>query len=122
LAEFESTGWGTRTDMIVRDAVLSDYIPPVQFLEYILASQGGNGLFRYIAEVYGREKIGEILLKTRGNVGFQQVLISAVGLDYEGLTERWHRYLQKMYSPEVNRCAVPKEFSEQLTNHKKLKN
>jgi hypothetical protein len=122
LAEFESTGWGTRTDMIVRDAVLSDYIPPVQFLEYILAYQGGNGLFRYIAEVYGREKIGEILLKARGNVGFQQVLISAVGLDYESLTEKWHRYLQKMYSPEVNRCTVPKEFSEQLTNHKKLKN
>ena len=122
LAEFGSTGWGTRTDMIVRDAVLSDYIPPVQYLEYILVYQGGNSMFRYIAETYGREKIGEILLKARGNVGFQQVLVSAIGLDYEGLTEKWHRWLKKNYSPEVNNRLIPKEFSEQMTNHKKLKN
>ncbi|MBN2366879.1 MAG: biopolymer transporter Tol, partial [Calditrichaeota bacterium] len=122
LAEFESTGWDTNTDMIVRDAVLSDWIPPVQYLEYILAYQGGNSVFRYIAETYGREKIGEILLKSRGNIGFQQVLLSSIGLDYEGLTDKWHRYLQKIYSPEVNNRLVPKEFSEQLTNHKKLNN
>lgn len=122
LAEFESTGWNTQTDMIVRDAVLSDYIPPVQYLEYILAYQGGNSVFRFISETYGREKIGEILLKSRGNLGFQQVLQSAVGLDYEGLTEKWHRYLQKIYSPEVNNRLIPREFSEQLTNHKKLNN
>ncbi|MBN2365935.1 MAG: hypothetical protein EH225_07995, partial [Calditrichaeota bacterium] len=29
---------------------------------------------------------------------------------------------QKIYSPEVNNRLVPKEFSEQLTNHKKLNN
>jgi Tol biopolymer transport system component len=122
LAEFESTGWSTHTDMIVRDAVLTDYIPPVQYLEYILVYQGGNALFRYVAETYGREKIGELLLKARGNVAFQQVLVSAIGLDHEGLTERWHRYLQKIYSPEVNQREIPKEFSEQLTDHNKLKN
>ena len=122
LAEFGATGWGTRTDMIVRDAVLNDYIPPVQYLQYILVYQGGNSMFRYIAETYGREKIGEILMKARGNVGFQQVLVSAIGLDYEGLTEKWHRYLDKKYAPEINNRLVPKEFSEQLTNHKKLKN
>ncbi len=122
LAEFQSTGWGTQTDMIVRDAVLSDYIPPVQYLEYILVYQAGNSVFRYIAETYGREKIGEILLKARGNVGFQQVLSSSIGLDYEGLTEKWHRYLQKIYATDITDRLTPKEFSEQLTNHKKLKN
>ncbi len=122
LAEFESTGWSVNTDMIVRDAVLSDWIPPVQYLEYILVYQGGNSVFRYIAETYGREKIGEILLKARGNIGFQQVLLSSIGLDYEGLTDKWHRYLNKIYAPEVNNRLVPKEFSEQLTNHKKINN
>lgn len=122
LAEFASTGWNTRTDMIVRDAVLTGYIPPVQYLQYILAYQGGNSLWRYIAETYGRQKIGEILNKARGRVGFQQVLKSAIGQDYEGLTEKWHRYLRKIYSPEVNNRLVPDEFSKQLTDHKKLNN
>lgn len=122
LAEFESVGWNTKTDMIVRDAVLTGYIPPVQYLQYILAYQGGNSVYRYIAETYGREKIGEILHKARGKVGFQQVLKSAIGLDYKELTKRWHRYLRKKYYPEVANRQVPSEFSEQMTDHEKWKN
>ncbi len=122
LAEFESNGWDVHTDMIVRDAVLSGYMPPVQYLEYILAYQGGNSVFRYIAETYGRQKIGELLNKARGKMGFQQVMKSAVGLDYEEFTERWHRYLKKQYWPEVADRLVPKEFSKQLTDHQKQNN
>ncbi len=122
LAEFQSTGWNTRTDMIVRDAVLTGNIPSVDMLEYIMAYQGGNSVFRYIAETYGREKIGEILHKARGKVAFNQVLKSAIGLDYKELTERWHRWLRRIYWPEVRDRLVPKEFSKQLTDHKKQKN
>jgi len=122
LAEFQSSGWNTNTDMIVRDAVLSNYIPPIQYLEYYMAYQGGNSVFRFIAESYGREKIGEILLKARGNVSFQQVLVSGIGLDNEALTEKWHRFLQKNCAPEITNRLIPKEFSQQLTNHKKLNN
>jgi Tol biopolymer transport system component len=122
MAEFQSTGWSTRTDMIVRDATLTGYMPPVQYLEYILAYQGGNALFRYVAETYGREKIGEILNKARGKITFQQVLKSSIGQDYEGLTEKWHRWLKKMYWPEVEQRLIPDEFSKSLTDHKKKNN
>lgn len=122
LAEFESVGWNTRTDMVVRDAMLNGYMPPVQYLEYILAYQGGNSVFRYLAETYGRQKIGELLNKARGKITFQQVLKSAVGLDYKGFTERWHRYLRKLYWPEVKDRLEPEEFSKQLTDHEKHKN
>ncbi|MEJ2048949.1 MAG: biopolymer transporter Tol [Calditrichota bacterium] len=122
LAEFASVGWQTQTDMIVRDAVQTGYIPPVQYMEYIMPYQAGNSVWRYIAETYGRQKIGEILNKSRGRVAFQNVLKSAIGQDYEGLTEKWHRYLRKIYAPEENNRMVPKEFSKQLTDHKKLNN
>ena len=122
LAEFASVGWETRTDMIVRDAVQTGYIPPVEYMEYIMPYQAGNSVWRYIAETYGRQKIGEILNKSRGRIGFQQVLKSSIGQDYEGLTEKWHRYLRKIYAPEENNRMVPKEFSKQLTDHKKLNN
>lgn len=122
LAEFESSGWNTRTDMIVRDAVLNGYIPSVQNLQYILAYQGGNSVFRYIAETYGRKKIGELLNKSRGKLSFQQIMESAVGLNYKDFTERWHRYLKKIYWPEVADRKVPDEFSKQLTNHKEQNN
>ncbi|GAB4332708.1 MAG: basic secretory protein-like protein [Calditrichia bacterium] len=122
LAEFFSTGWNTRTDMIVRDAMLTGYMPPVQYLEYVLAYQGGNSVFRYIAEKYGRPKIGEILNKSRGRLDFQNILKNTIGLDYEGLTEDWQMYLRKLYWPEVENREIPKEFSKQLTNHQKLNN
>ena len=122
LAEFNSTGWNTKTDMIVRDAVLTGYIPPVQYLQYILVYQGGNSVFRFISENYGRKKIGEILHKARGKITFEQVIKSAVGLDYENLTKKWHRYLRKIYFPEEVNRMMPDEFSRALTDHQKLKN
>jgi len=122
LAEFESQGWNTRLDMIVRDATLNGYMPPMKYLEYFLVYQGGASVFKYIAETYGREKIGELINKSRGKMGFERVLRTSLGLSYEEFTERWHRYLRKLYWPDVANRKEPVEISKRLTNHKKLRN
>ncbi len=122
LAEFESVGWDVRTDMIVRDAVLNNYIPPLQYLEWFLVYQGGNSVFRFIAEKYGREKIGEILSKSRGKVAFNRVLRSTLGLDYKDFTEKWHTYLKRIYLPEIADRKLPREIAKKITNHEKWRN
>ena len=122
LAEFESEGWNTRLDMVVRDAVLSGYIPPLQYLEYFLVYQGGASVFKFIAETYGREKIGEILNQLRGGSSFQKVLQATTGMNYEDFTEKWHRALRREYWPEVKDRKEPVEIARRLTNHKKKQN
>ncbi len=122
LAEFESEGWNTRLDMVVRDAVLSGYLPPLQYLEYFLVYQGGASVFKFIAETYGREKIGEILNQLRGGNSFQKVLQATTGMNYEEFTEKWHRALRREYWPEVKDRKEPVEIARRLTNHKKKQN
>ncbi len=122
LAEFQSTGWTTEIDMIVRDAVLNGYIPDLAALEYFLVYQGGASVFKYIATTYGRRKIGEIIHKMRGKVTFDRVLRSSVGIGSREFSERWHRYLRKQYWPEVADRKEPVELAKRLTNHNRVGN
>ena len=73
LAEWESTGWNTKTDMHIRDAVLNNTLPPLQFLNYN-PYHGGSSMFKYIATRYGRAKVREILHKTQGTFSFYRSL------------------------------------------------
>lgn len=122
LAEFQSQGWNTQIDMIVRDAVLNGTLPPLQYLSYYLVYQGGASVFKYIANTYGRNKIGELLSKLRGKATFEKILRSAVGMGYEEFTEKWHRELKKQYWPDIADRQIPSEFSKQLTEHEKIEN
>ena len=122
LAEFQSQGWDTRIDMIVRDAVLNNYMPNLQALQYYLVYQGGASVFRYIASTYGRDKIGEMLHKMRGKVAFEKVLRSSVGVGSEEFTDRWHRYLRRQYWPDVADRKEPVEFAKRLTDHTRVPN
>ena len=122
LAEFQSVGWDTRIDMIVRDAVLNNYMPSLDVLQYYLVYQGGASVFRYIATTYGRDKIGEMLHKMRGKVAFENVLRSSVGVSSREFTDRWHRYLRRQYWPDIADRLEPVEFAKPLTDHTRVPN
>ncbi|HQV32054.1 MAG TPA: DPP IV N-terminal domain-containing protein [Calditrichia bacterium] len=122
IAEFQSQGWNTQIDMVVRDAVLNNYIPDLNLLQYYLVYQGGASVFRYMATTYGRKKIGEFLHKMRGKVAFERVLRSTVGVGAEEFSERWHRYLRRQYWPEVVDRKDPDEIAKQLTDHDRVPN
>ncbi|MFH5832827.1 peptidase MA family metallohydrolase [Halalkalibaculum sp. DA384] len=101
LAEYVSVGWDSNTDMWIRDAVINNYLPDLPQLSGYFAYRGGQSLWNFIVEEYGREKIGEILqtIKTQRSVevGFQR----ALGLSIPELSERWKDYYRKRYLPEV---------------------
>ena len=60
LAEFLSSNWDTKADMILRDIAIHERIPTIKELNYFMAYKGGQSLWRFITNKYGREKIGEI--------------------------------------------------------------
>jgi Tol biopolymer transport system component len=118
LAEFESERWNTRLDMVVRDATISGYLPPIQFLDYF-PYQGGASVFRYIAQKYGNQKIGELLHKIKGNRNFPSAFKSALSIDFEDLTEEWQRQMKREYWPEIAGRQESGEFAKALTDHRK---
>ena len=60
LAEYLSSNWDTKADMVIRDIAVHERMPSVQELNYFMAYKGGQSLWRFIAGKYGREKIGDV--------------------------------------------------------------
>ena len=121
LAEYAALHWDTRLDMVVRDATLTGYLPPIDFLDY-MPYQGGASVFRYIAQKYGDEKIGEIINKIRGSFRFQNAFQSALGVDFKDLTDEWQLEMKREYWPDIADRKEPGEIARPLTDHRKDNN
>ncbi|MBN2425356.1 MAG: PD40 domain-containing protein [Calditrichaceae bacterium] len=122
LAEYLSLGWDTRADMILRDATISGYLPPLEYLNYYMVYQGGQSVFRYIAQKYGHEKISEILHKIKGSFRFDAAMNSALGIKLEDLSEEWQKQMRKEYWPDIADRLEPKEIARQITKHREDEN
>ncbi|MBD3225706.1 MAG: biopolymer transporter Tol [Caldithrix sp.] len=122
MSEYLSIGWDTRTDMIVRDATISGYLPPIQYLSYYLAYQGGASVFRYIAETYGHQKISELLHKIKGSFRLEKEFESALGIKLKDLSENWQKAMRKEYWPAIESRKETSEIARAITDHKEEQN
>ncbi|MFY0682923.1 MAG: PD40 domain-containing protein [Balneola sp.] len=101
LAEYTALGWDTNTDMYIRDAIINNYLAPIQYLSGYYAYRGGQSLWNYIVEEYGREKISEILQSIRTSRSVEYGLRTSLGMNIEELSKAWTEALKKRYYPEV---------------------
>ncbi len=117
LAEYAATGWGTEPDRYVRAAVLDDALPPAERLRGYLAYPGGQSLWDYVGEQYGREKIGEVLHGLRETRSVEKSFQSATGLTLDALSERWHKALREVYYPELAARESLEEIAAPVDPH-----
>ena len=54
LAEYSALGWDTQSDMYLRDAILNDDLDDIPDLRGYFAYRGGQGVWDFVAEEYGR--------------------------------------------------------------------
>jgi hypothetical protein len=95
-------GWETETDMFMRDATVNEYLPrQISQLYGYLAYRGGQSVFHYIAETYGRDRIGDILHRIKGTRNVENGIRSALGIGLKELSERWFQAQREMYWPDV---------------------
>ena len=122
IAEYLSANWDTKADMIIRDLAINDYIPTVKELDYYMAYKGGQSVWRFIAQKYGREKVGEIYISMKKSQNAERGYEQALGMDFDDLTDQWHKYLKKEYWPDVTDRDAIEDIATQLTDHAKKKN
>jgi len=123
LAEYESRdGWDAESDMFMRDATVSGYLPDMEMLNGYMAYKGGQSILYFIDQRYGSQKIGEILNKLRSNRDLEKSIKTAIGLDMEEFNKRWKTWLRRAYWPQVADMKAPEEFAERLTDHTKWRN
>lgn len=119
MAEYLSSGWETNTDMFIRDAIINEYLPDINQLSGYFGYRGGQALFHYIAETYGREKVGELLNKIKGVGSVEAGFKASIGLSLEELNERWKKDIKRRYWPDIAVMADPDEYAKRLTDNKK---
>ncbi|MDZ7374127.1 MAG: biopolymer transporter Tol, partial [candidate division KSB1 bacterium] len=119
LAEYESRGWDTESDMFMRDATINGYVPQIASLDGFMAYKGGQSVWAFIAEKYGDQKVGEIMGKVKISRSVERGLRQAIGLDVRELSERWQKHLKKRYWPDIAGRDEPEDIAKRLTNHKK---
>lgn len=121
LAEYEALGWDVDTDMFIRDAAVNEYLPEINRLNNYFAYRGGQSVFYYIANKYGREKIGELLNKIKGIGNVEEGIKATLGIDVKELGERWKKDIKKTFWPDVALRDDPEDFAKRLTDPEKDK-
>ncbi|MCK5077972.1 MAG: PD40 domain-containing protein, partial [Calditrichia bacterium] len=110
LAEFWSGEWNSQAEMIIKDAVLHNYIVP---LKYIYAIRGtfmmykeGEAICRFIKERYGEEKVFQLMDNIWKFDTFEEVFIEILGIDYATFDKEWSYYLKKKYYPQIEKSDL----------------
>ncbi len=119
LCEFSSLeGMDTKTDMFMRDLVISEELPPLQRMGGFLAYRGGQTFYWYIANKYGEERVGDLLNRLKINRTLEGAFLSTFNMDLKDFNEQWQKDLKKYYWPDLDVFQDPDDFAVAVTDHK----
>ena len=118
LAEYWSTKWDSQAEMILRDAVLKDYVVPLSEMDRIFGTylmyKEGQHILQYIAEHYGNEKILLLMENFWKANSFKEILKITIGKNYKEFDEEWIYALKKRYFPLLAESDFPSKVSTDL--------
>jgi len=115
-------GWDREANMFMADAVISGYLPDIPYLGGFLAYKGGQSVFCYLEDEFGRERVAELNHKVRSLRSVERGLESSLGFGLEELSRQWKDYLQRMYWPGVQGRRRARDFADRVTDHTRLGN
>ena len=105
-AEYVTQETNTIDEMVLRDAVLTDQLIPLEVMDaawgmgnVFLAYKQSHSLMDYIAAHYGPEKISRILRIWDTQNDTDKLLERLVDIDMKTLHERWGAHMRKKYWP-----------------------
>lgn len=120
LCEYISlNGLDRETDMFLRDLVISEQLPPLQYLDGYLAYRGGQSFYWFIEQRYGKRKITELLQRLLLVKRLSSAIQLTFNKDLEEFSEEWMKFLKKRYWNDFVRFQDIEEIARQLTNHRK---
>jgi hypothetical protein len=111
LAEYWSIDWDVQADMILRDAVVGDYLYPLKSIDAIygtyLMYKEGQAVLEFIGERYGEEKVLLMLENFWKSTSFEEVFRATTGRTYAEFDHEWTYALKKKYYPLLSTSDLP---------------
>ncbi len=114
LAEFWSTQWDAQAEMVLRDAVLNNYVVGLQDIYQISGTftmyKVGQDIVGYIAHHFGEDKLLRLLESTWKHAYFEQCFKEVLGMSYREFDHQYLYALKKRYYPLLK----DHDFSDQV--------
>ncbi len=118
LAEYWSTLWDTQAEMVLRDAVLNNYVVPLSEMDRISGSflmyKEGQALLDFISMHYGPEKILLLMDNFWKVKSFEGDFRTTLGVDYKQFDDEWIYFLKKKYYPIMARESFPSRVTRSV--------
>ena len=112
MASYYGDDENSMDEMYVRDAVLSDSVPPItQLPRGFLAYRFGHKVFEYIEEEWGEDGVRDFVFAFRGVAGggIAKPIGQVFNMDVEEFDGRWKAWLSNKYERYADR-GTPREF------------
>ncbi len=110
--------------MVIRDAVVNNFIPPIQAFDSLsyLSYRFGHAVFDFIEQDYGTEGVHNFIYEYRkvlltGNV--EKAVKEAFGVDMNTFDRNFNRYLRQKYFPVLLEKKSPDDYGPEIGIHKK---
>ncbi len=111
LAEYWSGPQDHQHEMVMRDAVYSNYLVPLENIYRVYGSflmyKQGEALCRYIAETFGEEKLLDLIDNAWRNADFRKVMEHTLQEDYKKLSADWQHVVREDYYPRLSKAQPP---------------
>ena len=123
LASYLADDESTLDQMVIRDGVVNNNLPPIQAFNQVtfLTYRYGHAMFDYIEQEHGIEGLRSFLFEFKkvlltGNLG--RAVKEAFGYDLDELNRRFNRYLRKKYYKVLLEKKSPDEHGREIRPRK----
>ncbi|WP_456408542.1 hypothetical protein [Caldithrix abyssi] len=118
LAEFWSTTWDAQAEMVLRDAVINNYVVGLSEMYRINGTftmyKVGQDILGYIARNYGEDKLLRLLECVWKHSYFEQCFKEVLGMDYREFDHHYLYHLKKRYYPLLKDNDLSEQVSQTL--------
>jgi|GEM_PF-4971473 len=121
MAEWTAQHWESQGEMVLRDAVLNDQVIPLNMLESFdhfeqvyMAYKESQSILEYASQLYGPEKVYQMMKKMASNQQADTVLKSVLGVSLNELFENWHFYIKSSAWARIQGMPPPDKYGDSL--------
>jgi Tol biopolymer transport system component len=115
-------GLDPNTDMFMRDIVVTENMVPLQRLDGYIQYRVGQTFYWYIAEKYGKEKVGDFINRLKVQKNLNSAFESSFSMSFADFSERFDKDLKKYFMPDLEKFKDVDDYATPVAKRKQLKN
>jgi hypothetical protein len=118
-AEYFGSDWDALEEMVLRDALLTNYLPSIRnlgpgygYLVYV----GGESFLRYLGRTYGDESVALLLQSLYLGQRLSEGAVAIFGKDLDDLSDEWHEDLRRAVFPEYDETEGTEDWADEISD------